>query len=79
MLFWTNNEITFQQIFRVSVLLCSFKKINQNLCKRMLNLNHFLFRKFVQDSLQFHALKRHELKSIIVPKVCQVKSTDYFK
>ena len=45
----------------------------------MLNLNHFLFQKFVQDSLQFHALTRHELKSIIVPKVCQVKSIDYFK
>ena len=45
----------------------------------MSNLNHFLFQKIVQDSFQFHALKRHELGSIIIPKACQVNSVDYIK
>ena len=63
----------FQYFFAVS------KKLNENLCKRMSNLNHFLFQIFVQDSLQFHALKWHELKSIFIPKVCQAKSIDYIK
>ena len=38
----------------------------------MSNLNQFLFQKIVLGSLKFHALERHELRSII-PKVCQVK------
>ena len=45
----------------------------------MSNLNRFLFQKIVQDSLKFYALKRHELRSIIIPKVCQIKSTDNIK
>ena len=39
----------------------------------MSNLNNFLFQKFIQDFLLFHALKRHELKSIIIPNVLQFK------
>ena len=38
----------------------------------MSNLNHILFQKIVQDFLKFHALKRHELRCIVIPKVCQV-------
>ena len=45
----------------------------------MSNRNHFLYQKIVQDCLQFHTLKRHKLKSIIIPKLCQFKSIDYIK
>ena len=38
-----------------------------------------MFQKIVHDSLKFHALKWHELRSIIVSKVCQIKSIDYIK
>ena len=42
----------------------------------MSNLNHFLFQKTVQDSLKFHALKRHKLRSTIIPKDCRVNQWD---
>ena len=45
----------------------------------MSNLNYFLFQKIVLDYLKFHALKRHELRSIIIQKFCQIKSIDYHK
>ena len=38
-----------------------------------------MFQKIVQDSLKLHAFERYELRSIIIPKVCQVKSIDYIK
>ena len=38
-----------------------------------------MFQKIIQDSLKFHALKRHKLRSTIIPKDCRVKSIDYIK
>ena len=72
MLFWTNNDKLLFVDFQSFISSCSLKNFKQKPCKRMSNLNQFLFQKIVLGSLKFHALERHELRSII-PKVCQVK------
>lgn len=45
----------------------------------MYNHSHFLFQTITRGSLKRHAVKQHELRSIVIRKVCEVTSIDYIK